>query len=295
MSWLSDATGIDIDVNKAVDRAVGNPVRSVTNPVQRFLDQQKRNIDSARDNYSRSDIGRYTDTFGRDVINIGRAGITTPINILTGNRKGLESDLKRAAGSAASMSGGFVGYGFSTDKGQELLRNKDVTKYSLGYSEDYAGTLRGSNTLARDAEISNQDRDSALRFGSKTAAIGAAAIYGKQAYTWLAEKTTYQNVAATGAAIGAAKKGNYTDVVNQLTGANLPPGIIDRPPVTDIANPGSPAGQIGSTSPGVSDPWRWGGNADSGISPASSSGFGLPIMAIAAIAGIFILRKKGVI
>lgn len=73
----------------------------------------------------------------------------------------------------------FVG---NSPTAQNLLRDPNLNKNTLGLSKNYAGTMRGVQTLTNDGTLSNSDRNDAYQYWVK----GVAAAAGAGAYSSIA-------------------------------------------------------------------------------------------------------------
>lgn len=279
MSWLSDVTGINVDIAK--------PVQNALNPVNLFAEgsEARRFVQGVQQ------IGQNAADF---VWKIPEAGF----NAVTGKWDDAGKSLKQFGGAAlgvnATIANPVLYAGYETNAGKELLKNPTLSKLTLGLSEDYAGLSSGSRSLRSTGDLSNADRDSIGRYFSKVGVvIGASSV--------LSGVSAADQGAKAGqlyAASQAAARGDLAGVVTGVSG--LVPGLPDilpkRPdwlPSIDLTpaltQPAPQAPRITET-----NPWTWGGIAESGMSPLSSSSNGIAIAAVVVL-GVYLLRKRGVI
>lgn len=260
-----------------VKNTVGRTISQLTNPVRDALAD-------AGDRANRGDIGRWAKGLVEDTAR----SVTLPFHVVSDIARGDTENAGRNVGRWAGSLGNTMSIGTARAVGesqsvQDFLRTDDAKKYTFGLSEDYAGLARGMNTLRNDAYVSDEDRNSAIRYGAKAALIAGSIAYlsGSSAATQSAAAadsglvypsgylgsapgatveaagSSWWSWGGAGAALGyakdaaligaAVKSGRPTDVIEQLVGVDIPDEI------EDIINPGSPAGQNGT--PG----WAGGG------------------------------------
>lgn len=124
-------------------------------------------------------------------------------------------------GDVAQAGFGVMGVFGNNEFAQSFLKNKTVNQASFGYGQDLAGTLQGTKEAADTGLLSSENRNSAIRFGVKTAAVvgGAEVVsqvrtgFGLQGYSMpslgapslLESAAIYGAVKAGGTREGAAK------------------------------------------------------------------------------------------
>ncbi len=177
---------------------------------------------------------------------------------------------------------------------QSVLRDKRVSTATLGASEDFAGASSASGAWLSGGRGSKADEEGALRFGVKYgAAVATAGAYGALGGT--ATKTgaalTYSGLQSAargdvagvaGASLGGAGLDEFTPLTELLPGGSSPTynlgGVKYQLPSYDTSG-------IGTNYPPISTGTGFSGPAQAGISPV--------VIAVAAVALLYIAKKRG--
>lgn len=193
-----------------------------------------------------------------------------------------------ATGASLTTITGGLNLAGNTETGQSVLRDKGTSRLTFGASQDFADLSSGSGKMLSGGSASESEWAGTYRFGVKAgAAIGAGALAS--------------SYGATGSQVGVGygvaqnlSSGNIAGAVAMLPGGGLINQLVPLP-----GAPGRPGSPGGVSYPEFSYPY------DSPLS--SEGGFPLPSAqdfsqsasyAIAigfALAGVFVLRKKGLI
>lgn len=229
------------------------------------------------------------------VVDIAMAPVNIAADIVSGkNVAGASLDrVKKSVGAGAVLATGELGQFFNTDKGQSFLKSDFLDKVSLGYSSDYAGSLKAAHSLQDSGEISTKDFQSTTKYFAKTGAIalgyGAAAgglTVGGHAVT-LTEGLS---------AVGVGTALSRGDVSGALGGLGVPGGVTDNlgavnnffapaAAVAGAAGAGAIAASQNRAAPQVSE------QASSGA-PVKAGASIMPLLLPIGIAGVAYLAWK---
>jgi hypothetical protein len=272
-----------------------NPLKEIDNALGSNLSGQGPGgiITQAGNAINRSDLGRYV---GGQLTNAGRS---------VGNTAAAISDLARGDTNAAGRSlGRAVGssLNYVTQNRQQLVMDneqsfKDAGKYTAGYSEDLVGYSRGVNSLADRAYVSDEDRNSAIRYVGKSALITAGAAYAPEIYAYGAEKFAakpLESLTVAGLATqGKSGQAKAAEII--LGGVPLPDEL--RQPITDgitrIINPPPSV----SSDPTEFAPWKDSAVPGTAYVPGGTVAGGgstsmILVAGILAVGALIVLRKR---
>lgn len=257
------------------------------------------------------DLGRSVNTASgnffsntiKSLQNIGTAPVYAIRDIAAGNPDDARRSVVKGIGGVSYIATAPMTILANTSKGKELLTDKGFNHYTFGLGDDLYGTSHGIQDAVNSGTVSNDDWNSFLRYGSKSAAIvagayGASALYGE-----------YQTAAAVGGsalefgapsattvisglgAAGLVTQGKYAEAVNSYAPGLIPTDRTDdfnrmiNPPVTDPNDPAEFDTWRNGAIPGTS---YMGGGSTPQIA-AGVSGF----MVLAVLGTVFfMLRKK---
>lgn len=287
---------------------IGNAIGGAVSDISREI---SRATDNIRREFERGDVGAFT---GKMAGTVWR-GMKAPLEIAYDVSRG---DIQHAKGVAGSAIGAGInqnqnlyGYLAQTSKGQEFLSDKNVDRYSLGFSGDYAGTMRGANELQYTGDISQENLDDTFRFTGKVAGVGAAttaynayqsasAVGGSAIPGYTAAATTGAGYAKDASLVyGAGKalsRGDVAGAVNTINQVEGDYGLPQLPTAPDwVPDLGAIIDGLtgGSSAPVVSNPWAYAGQVDSGSGPSMPQAAGASILMVAAVAGAIYMAKKG--
>ena len=171
---FSQATGIKIpDKIKIGGTTIGTgsgleSVMKQTRASIRDLDNTRIQAGKDRDNAQKGEVGKYYSGYFDSLQNIN------PISVAEKTARGqsFETSLKKIGGSYLSMgSAGVIPYAGKSSSFQDFMRDKNVSKNTLGFSENYAGYSRGTSTLVSSGNLSNDDRNNIIQSYVKTAGV----------------------------------------------------------------------------------------------------------------------------
>lgn len=300
-------------------RIIERIARDISGMAEHLGGELSNQASKIRKEFERGDVGAFIGKQAGSTFGAMKTLPTAAYFAARGDSEGVQKALAQGTGSAINSSQTVYGYLGKTDKGQQLLQDKNVDKFTLGLSGDYAGTMRGADELEYTGTISNENRDDMFRLGSKIATIGA----GTMAYDAYASASSvggsaipgYTSTVGTG--VGYAKdaglaysagkalsRGDVAGAVNTIREISGDYGLPELPKapswVPDLGDifadfinngPGS-----GTSAPVISNPWVYGGQVDSGAPTASAKAAGVSLLAIAAVAGaIIVAKKKGMV
>lgn len=293
-----------------LDDFVHDPIGTTSNTINREVSNASNSVNRELDNASRGDVGKAIVTQATAVTNL----VTTPIKTVyygvRGDNKGLSDTYQRAAGSIANIAGGLSVN--LAQNNQSFYRNKTLNDVTLGYAQDFAGFARGARTLQNDAYLSTEDRNSAIRYGVKSAAIYGATLAAPEiasgaekagSWLWGSVKAKPFETAIAGKLLTEgktsqaiqylAKQGGLDDIAKEYL-PQLPNAPEELTDLFDFLNPKSKTpdylSNTGSTGTQINDPWDFSGIADSGISAASKSSTPI-LIGGALILGLFIYSR----
>lgn len=254
----------------------GGPISSAVSAVSNAANDAVSSVGKAIEDVRTSNpVTQYVGQLAGDTGRVIKAPIEVAYDVTRGDIQHASNVAQRGAGSAARIVSSPSDVVWGSDAGQRILTDPTVDKYTLGYSADYAGTIRGINSTADRGELSNADRDSALRWGVKTAVIaGGAALYSPKAV--VVAKDVTEKATLFSAAAKSLASGNYKDLAAQL-------GADEKLP--DWLNGLLPDG---SGSKDVSTPVQ-SGPASSSVTPVAASA---SIATVLAVAGLVLFSKK---
>lgn len=276
MGFRLEIPGVGEVKGDTPDETAKSVVSTVSNTVNRTLDDA-----------SRGDVGKAISTQVTAGANLLTLPVKTVYYAARGDNKGVSDTFQRAAGSLTNISGS-IGVNLAQNN-QSFYRDKTLNDLTFGYAQDFAGFARGARTLQDNAYLSTEDRNSAIRYGTKSAAIWGATlaapevISGAQkagSYIWSTVAEHPFTAAVTGKLL---TEGKTSQAINYLSGKGAFDGVSDLLPqlpnapseltdLFDFLNPKSnqPSYLSGSTGTQVNDPWDFSGSADSGISAQTS-------------------------
>lgn len=248
MSWLSDITGVNIDVNQGIQNlgsSIDNALaeRLGVRPVE-FLDNSIGKPSAQITSAPFQAIGAITQ--GGGVQNIGS-------NLLdVGKRTG-----------GALMSGAGGGGMFSTDAGQSFLNNSTVKALTLDASSNYAGFSRAGSSFQSGQNSNATDIDQSRKFLMTAGAIGGAAALAPS--SWLSSVSANPTTSYTSGvtAYGAVKRGDYLGAINAVGGGDaISPYLPARPdwlPDINFNQPGDHPSLTSDSGVQTYNPWGWNG------------------------------------
>lgn len=307
-------------------RIISNIVRDASGMANQIGSELSKGAENVRREFERGDVGAFIGKQAGSAYATIATAPTAAYYLARGDTESAEKALKKGAGGVINQSQGLYGYAAQTSKGQELLSDKNVDKYSLGLSGDYAGTVRGADELQYTGNISRENLDDTLRFGGKIATIGAGmaaySAYQSAASVGGSAIPGYGASVATGAGYakdaslvyGAGKalsRGDVAGAVNTINEIKGDYGLPQLPNFPELPNWDVPSwvpdlGEVfsdfisngpGGSAPGtqVSNPWSYQGQVDTGgDSMSAPKAAGVSLLAIAAVVGaIYVAKKKG--
>lgn len=172
---FSQATGIKIPTKIKIGGTTigtGSGLESVMKQTRasiRDLDNTRLQAAKDRDNAQKGEIGKYYSGVVRNLNNVNPIAIADK----TVRGQSLSTTFQKGIGSFVSGgSGGLSNYLGDSSTFQREARSEGSKKWTAGFSENYAGYTRGSETLSSRGTISNDDRNNMYQAVIKT---GAAA------------------------------------------------------------------------------------------------------------------------
>lgn len=290
MGW--DLAG---DIKRAVEQVAAPVTRAVDNALSTNFSGENRGGMLARvsEDINRSDPARYVGGLATSAYRFTKAPLEVASDIARGDIKNAGTNIGRGVGALANTA--TLNASFIVNQNADALRSDEAKKWTLGLSDDLAGTASGMRTLEDQAYVSDADRNSALRLGSKVGfaylAAPALASAAQTGYGYFQEGIGWITGGGAAAAGGAAlydalKTGAEKEGTKALQNA----GILPKSPesndggTTEVStspstyfNDGSAAGSGGPTARILTQ--------SSNVSPAMAGA------AVLAIVAFFYLKK----
>jgi len=175
---FSQATGIKIPgkikiggTTIGTDSGLEGAVKQLRSSV-RDLDNTRVQAAKDRENASRGEVGKFYAGYTRNLNNLNPLAIAEK----TARGQSLEVSGKKGIGTFLSNQGGLGGLATMAGNSstfQREARTEGSKKWTLGFSENFAGYGRGSNTLASTGDLSNDDRNNIIQTYVKVGAVAA--------------------------------------------------------------------------------------------------------------------------
>lgn len=231
---FSQATGIKIpDKIKIGGTTIGTgsglegAVKQLRTSI-RDLDNTRIQAGKDRDNAQKGEVGKYYSGVARNLNNLNPIAIADK----TVRGQSVSTTFQKGVGSFFSGgSGGLSNFLGDSSTFQREARSEGSKKWTAGFSENYAGYTRGSDTLSKTGTLSNDDRNNMLQSVVKTGA--AAGFFG-----WI--NTLFSGAPATapvseGAVLVESGTPYYTGTT--VTSTEIATGVSTTTTVGGVAAP----------------------------------------------------------
>jgi len=284
MSWLSDF--------------VSNPVQTVAAPVQKAVETVTAPVAKVVSDASKGDVGKFVSQVAGDTGRVLASPFEVASDLSRGDIQHAQQSATKGFGSSADLVLGGMnpGGGYILQQNPSLLSSKELDKYTLGMSSDYAGTLSGARSAADSGQVSSGDQNSIMRWLAKVGLIGASVSAAPKIKAYFSQTKSAEAADAAakstpwseigkdtllyGGIAKAVSTGNIQGAINQYTGAG------NDSPVPDWLKTMLPTGNSDSGS------GNYGSGGVSGRAPASSSNAGTSLVTAGLLIGALVLAKK---
>lgn len=141
-----------------VGRGINNAAIAIGNGAENIVQQAKKDVANLGHELSRGEVGGFIgNQLGAGWTMIEKGGQAVYDLGIKWDAKSAEESAKRSYGGAQDFFSGGATYASRSSKGQEILNDKNVRKYSGDLSKNYSGYAHGSGTLKESGDISKAD------------------------------------------------------------------------------------------------------------------------------------------
>lgn len=243
----------------------------------------------ASNNFNRSDIGKYTGGLATSGYRFFEKSAHAGSDILRGDFKNAGKNAGMAAGAYANV--------WTLNARDVIQGSRDTLnaagKYTFGLTEDLVKTADGLESQEKSAYVSDTNRDGALRFGSKAAALSLGVHYASEigAYGYNAAVANPTQTATVAYLASQGKAGQAAAATMLLGGL---PDVVKNP-LTEVVN-----NYINPATSDSKDPSEFGtwknevvpGTGNMPVALGVSSTMSYAIVAVAVVGAIIYMKRK---